>query len=69
MSGALLGLSAAELENWAVAQGQPAFRGRQLHDWIYAKGARSLAELTVLPKAWRSSLGAAGCAADFGAPT
>ena len=60
MSGALLGRSAAELENWAVAQGQPAFRGRQLHDWIYAKGARSLSEITVLPKAWRSSLGDAG---------
>ena len=60
MSDALLGRSAAELENWAVAQGQPAFRGRQLHDWIYAKGARSLAEITVLPKAWRLSLGDAG---------
>ena len=60
MSGALLGRSAAELENWAVAQGQPAFRGRQLHDWIYSKGARSLAEITVLPKAWRSSLDDAG---------
>ena len=60
MSDALLGRSAAELENWAVAQGQPAFRGRQLHDWIYAKGAHSLADITVLPKAWRSSLSEAG---------
>ena len=49
MSSALLGRSAAELEDWAVAQGQPAFRGRQLHDWIYAKGAHSLADITVLP--------------------
>ena len=60
MSSALLGRSAAELEDWAVAQGQPAFRGRQLHDWIYAKGAHSLADITVLPKAWRSSLSEAG---------
>ena len=52
----LLGRSAAELESWAVAQGQKPFRGRQLHDWLYAKGARSLAEITVLPKAWRESL-------------
>ena len=56
----LLGRSAAELENWAVAQGQKAFRGRQLHDWLYAKGARSLADITVLPKAWRASLKAEG---------
>ena len=56
MSGALLGRTAAELEDWAVAQGQKSFRGRQLHDWIYAKGVRSLADVTVLPKAWRTSL-------------
>lgn len=52
----LLGLGAAELERWAVTQGQSAFRGRQLHDWLYAKGARDLKEITVLPKAWRASL-------------
>ena len=52
----LLGRSEAELESWAVAQGQKPFRGRQLHDWLYSKGARSLAEITVLPKTWRESL-------------
>ena len=56
----LLGRSAAELESWAIGQGQKAFRGRQLHDWLYAKGARSLADITVLPKAWRTSLKAEG---------
>ena len=56
MSKALLGRSAAELEDWVVSQGQKPFRGRQLHDWLYAKGARSLDDITVLPKAWRSSL-------------
>ena len=56
----LLGRSAAELERWAVAQGQKPFRGRQLHDWLYAKGARSLADITVLPKSWRESLKAEG---------
>ncbi|MCP9800668.1 23S rRNA (adenine(2503)-C(2))-methyltransferase RlmN [Synechococcus sp. RedBA-s] len=54
----LLGLGLGELEAWAVSQGQPAFRGRQLHDWIYAKGARRLADISVLPKAWRESLAA-----------
>ena len=56
MSNALLGRSAAELQDWAVQQGQKPFRGRQIHDWLYAKGARSLSEITVLPKAWRTEL-------------
>ena len=60
MNQALLGRTAAELEDWAVSQGQKPFRGRQLHDWLYAKGARSLDEITVLPKAWRSDLVAQG---------
>ena len=52
----LLGLGVAELEAWAQDQGQPAFRGRQLHDWLYNRGARSLEAITVLPKAWRLRL-------------
>jgi len=52
----LLGLGLADLEAWAQAQGQPAFRGRQLHDWLYARGARNLEAITVLPKAWRQRL-------------
>ena len=52
----LLGLGVAELEAWAQAQGQPAFRGRQLHDWLYNRGARSLEAISVLPKAWRQRL-------------
>ena len=56
MNQTLLGRSAAELQDWAVAQGEKPFRGRQLHDWLYAKGARSLDEITVLPKAWRARL-------------
>ncbi len=52
----LLGRGLAELEAWALAEGQPAFRGRQLHDWIYGKGGRDLSSLSVLPKAWRLRL-------------
>jgi 23S rRNA (adenine2503-C2)-methyltransferase len=37
-------------------QGQPAYRGRQLHGWIYQKGARSLSEISVFPKQWREAL-------------
>jgi len=49
----------AALEQWAQSQGQAPFRGRQLHDWIYSKGARSIAEVSVLPKAFRAQLEAA----------
>jgi 23S rRNA (adenine2503-C2)-methyltransferase len=44
------------LEAWAVTHGQPGFRGRQLHEWIYARGARRLADITVLPKVWRDQV-------------
>lgn len=52
----LLGLGQADLEAWATAQGQAPFRGRQLHDWLYAKGARSVEAMSVLPKGWREAL-------------
>ena len=61
----LLGQGLPELEAWAQAQGQPAFRGRQLHQWIYERGARDLADITVLPKAWRQQLGAPAVAAGL----
>ena len=46
----------AQLEAWCQQQGQPAFRGRQLHDWLYAKGVHQLDQVTVLPAAWRQQL-------------
>lgn len=49
----LLGASLAELTEWVQQQGQPAYRGRQLHQWIYEKGVRSLNDITVFPKQWR----------------
>lgn len=54
----LLGMGLPALEQWAQQQGQARFRGRQLHDWLYAKGARRLEEVSVLPKAWREGLAA-----------
>ncbi len=53
---ALLGKSLAELTHWVQEQGQPAYRGKQLHQWLYQKGARSLHEITVFPKQWREDL-------------
>ncbi|MFB2893492.1 23S rRNA (adenine(2503)-C(2))-methyltransferase RlmN [Aerosakkonemataceae cyanobacterium BLCC-F50] len=55
-SPALLGATVAELTDWVQQQGQPAYRGKQLHQWIYEKGARSLGEITVFPKQWRDDL-------------
>jgi 23S rRNA (adenine2503-C2)-methyltransferase len=52
----LLGQSLSALKDWAVAQGQPAYRGQQLHAWIYQKGIRSLEQVTVFPKAWREAV-------------
>ena len=53
---ALLGKSLEELTDWVQEQGQPAYRGKQLHRWLYQKGARSLHEITVFPKQWREQL-------------
>ncbi|MGK7913555.1 MAG: 23S rRNA (adenine(2503)-C(2))-methyltransferase RlmN [Synechococcus sp.] len=52
----LVGQSAAALTDWVVAQGQAKFRGKQLHQWIYQKGVRSLSEITVFSKAWREQV-------------
>jgi 23S rRNA (adenine2503-C2)-methyltransferase len=37
-------------------QGQPAYRGKQLHQWIYQQGVRSLDQISVFPKQWREQL-------------
>ena len=55
-SDVLLGKSQAQLTQWVQQQGQPAYRGKQLYQWLYQKGARSLNEITVFPKAFRESL-------------
>jgi 23S rRNA (adenine2503-C2)-methyltransferase len=52
----LLGQSLAELTTWVQQQGQPAYRGKQLHQWIYQQGVRSLADISVFPKQWRTDL-------------
>ena len=52
----LLGLSLAELTTWVQEQGQPAYRGKQLHQWIYQQGAKSLADIDVFSKQWRETV-------------
>lgn len=53
---ALLGRSLTELTDWVQTHGQPAYRGKQLHQWIYQQGARSLQDISVFPKAWRAQM-------------
>ncbi len=52
----LLGASLAELTEWVEQQQQPAYRAKQLHQWIYQQGVRSLADISVFSKQWRASL-------------
>ncbi len=52
----LLGLSSEKLEQFAIQEGEKAFRGRQIYEWIYQRGAKKLDSITVLPKKWRDSL-------------
>ena len=60
ISAPLLGRSLADLTAWVQQHGQPAYRGKQLHQWLYQQGARSLADISVFPKAWRAEMAAAG---------
>jgi 23S rRNA (adenine2503-C2)-methyltransferase len=53
---ALVGAPLAQLTDWIEQQGQPRYRGKQLHQWIYQKGIRSLEEITVFPKSWREQV-------------
>lgn len=52
----LVGLTQEELEGFAVGLGQPAYRGRQLFHWIYAKRAQAFDDMSDLPLAFRESL-------------
>ena len=55
----LRALDVAALEALAVEMGEPRFRGRQLFKWVHEKGARSFADMTDLPAAFRERLEAA----------
>ncbi|HEY9883909.1 MAG TPA: 23S rRNA (adenine(2503)-C(2))-methyltransferase RlmN [Thermosynechococcaceae cyanobacterium] len=52
----LLGKSLAELTEWVQQQGQRPYRGKQLHEWLYQKGVRSLTDISVFSKEWRAGL-------------
>ncbi len=52
----LLDNTLEEMLDFAEAAGHPAYRARQVFDWIYKKRAASFEELTNLPKTWRKAL-------------
>ena len=49
----LKGLSAAEMEDWAVDQGLGAYRGRQIRHWLLTRFVKSFDEMENLPKTLR----------------
>ncbi len=63
----LLGLSLQELTLLAEGQKQPLYRGVQLFEAIYRRQKTSIAEISTLPAAFRSSLLAQGF--ELGMPT
>ncbi len=54
----LIGLNTGELEAHLKESGEAAFRGRQIADWIYKKGAADFSEMKNLSGALRDKLGA-----------
>ncbi len=52
----LMGLLPAELENWLQEIGEPAYRGRQIYQWIHQKNVFSFAEMHNLPRTLREKL-------------
>jgi 23S rRNA (adenine2503-C2)-methyltransferase len=58
VSRSLAGQFPEELEELAGSLGQPAYRGRQVFDWIHRRGVLDPAEMTNLPAGMRSQLAA-----------
>ncbi len=52
----LKGMSEEEIIGFCLEAGEPAYRGRQIFSWIYAKGETDLARMSDLPRAFREEL-------------
>src|SRR5262245_58515252 len=52
----LVELERPALEAFAAERGLPRFRGRQIFAWLYKRGARTLGEMTDLPRELRLAL-------------
>ncbi len=53
----LLGLNTEELRALLRDEGLPSYRGKQIAEWVYRQGARSVNEMTNLPDTLRARLG------------
>lgn len=54
---ALFGMSLEQLQAVAREEGAPAFRGRQIADWLYRKPVDSIDAMSNLPADFRRRLG------------
>ena len=54
----------SEMESWVQSNGHKAFRGRQLFQWIWQKGAQSFSDFTNLPNDYLEELEAT-CSIDL----
>jgi len=52
----LKGFDSLEMEHWAREHGFPAYRGRQIHSWLFRRLAGSFEDMSDLPKSLRSFL-------------
>lgn len=52
----LIGLDKSEMAALAVEMGEKPYRGKQLFQWIYNRGARSFDEMTDISKSFRAQL-------------
>jgi len=52
----LLDLSLDELLQWLADHGQPGFRAKQIHHWVFQRRATDFAEMSDLPKSLREQL-------------
>lgn len=52
----LLNMSLRELQDWALASGEPTYRARQIIQWIHQRGVRRIEAMTDLSKAVREKL-------------
>jgi 23S rRNA (adenine2503-C2)-methyltransferase len=52
----LKGFDCRDMERWALECGFPAYRGRQIHSWLFRRLAGSYEDMSDLPKTLRSFL-------------
>ena len=52
----LCGLSDDQVTDWLARRDQPSYRGQQVRQWIFARGAESISDMTDLPSELREQL-------------